>query len=135
MQRAILADKEVDRTVSFREFLNAIEEGVAVPIVFEDDLKRLHEAWVGMTKRSRGKDGAMGLDQMARACNPGADLPAVWLRYRQLRLLAKQGFLAEWQHSMDFEDAVYEVAATIPISGFNVNPEAFIQRLRDEYNR
>jgi hypothetical protein len=74
----------------------------------------------------------VGVDLMARVCSPGANLPAVWLRYTRLRLLTRQGVLAEWQHSTVLDNAVYRVAATIPIDGFQLDQEAFIRRLRYE---
>jgi hypothetical protein len=57
-------------------------------------------------------------------------LPAVWFRYTQLRLLIRQGVLAEWQNSADWDDAVYRVAAIIPMNGFQLNHEAFVQHLQ-----
>ena len=125
-----MADEEFDRLKSFRDFIRAAEEGAAIPPVGEDDLKRLHEACLDMTKRYLGKDGVVSLDLMARACNPDANLPAVWLRHTQLRLLVRQGFLAEWQHGTALDDAVYRVAATIPMNGVHFDPETFVRQLR-----
>ncbi|MGC2196258.1 MAG: hypothetical protein WA628_16425, partial [Terriglobales bacterium] len=82
--------------------------------------------------RRVGKDGVVGVELMARICSPGANLPAVWVRYTRLRLLTRQSVLAEWQHATDWDDAVYRVAATIPINGFQLDQEAFVQRLRYE---
>jgi hypothetical protein len=121
-----------DRLESFRAFVNAAEEGAPVPPVAEDDLRRLHAISVDMAKQYVGKNGVIGVELMARACSRGANLPAVWLRYTRLRLLIKEGVLAEWQHGTDFDDAVYRVAATIPMNGFQLDREAFVQRLRDE---
>ena len=125
-----MADEQLDRLKSFRAFIRAAEEGAAIPPVDEDDLKCLHEACVDMTKRYLGKDGVVSLDLMARACSPGANLPAVWLRHTQLRLLVRQGLLAEWQHGTALDDAVYRVAATIPMNGVHFDPETFVRRLR-----
>jgi len=72
---------------------------------------------------------------MARTCNPGANLAAVWLRHSRLRLLVRQGLLAEWQHGTDLDDAVYWVAATIPMNGIDLDPETFIRVLRDQIAR
>jgi hypothetical protein len=127
-----MADEQRDRLESFRAFIQAAEEGAAIPPVAEDDLKRLHEISVDLAKRRVGKDGVVGVDLMARICSPGANLPAVWLRYTRLRLLARQGVLEEWQHTTDFDDAVYRVTATIPISGLQFDQEAFVRRLRFE---
>jgi hypothetical protein len=122
--------QELELLESFRALIRAAEEGVAVPSVSEDDLKRLHELRVEMPRRNSGKDGVVSLNSMARPC-PSANLSAVWLRHSQLRLLVRQGLLAEWQHGTDL-DAAVRLAATIPIYGGLVDEEAFIQRLRDE---
>ena len=125
-----MADEERDRLKSFRDFIRAAEEGAAVPPVSEDDLRRLHEASVDMTRRYLGKDGVVSLNLMARACSPDANLPAVWLRHTQLRSLVRQGLLAEWQHGTALDDAVYRVAATIPMNGVHFDPETFVLQLR-----
>jgi hypothetical protein len=125
-----MADEQRERLESFRAFIKAAEEGAAIPSVAEDDLRRLHEVAADMAKRRVGKDGMVGVDLMARICSPGANLPAVWFRYTQLRLLIRQGVLAEWQNSADWDDAVYRVAAIIPMNGFQLNQEAFVQRLQ-----
>ena len=108
-------DEELDRIESFRAFIKAAEEGAAIPPVSEDDLKHLHALRVDMTRRYSGKDGALSLNLLARACSPSANLPAVWLRHQQLRLLVREGVLVEWERGTDLDDAVYRVAATIPM--------------------
>lgn len=127
-----MADEQRDRLESFRAFIQAAEGGASIPSVAEHVLRRLPELSVDMAKRRVGKDGVVGVDRMARICSPGANLPAVWLRYTPLRLLAKQRVLAEWRHTTDFDDAVHRVAATIPIDGFRLDQEAFVHRLRNE---
>jgi hypothetical protein len=67
---------------------------------------------------------------MARACSPSANLPAVWLRHSQLRALYRQGLLAEWQNGTALDDAVFQLAATIPMNGTDLDLEAFLQHLR-----
>ena len=121
-----------DRLESFRAFVNAAEEGKPVPPVAEDDLRRLHEISLDMAKRYVGKNGVVGVELMARVCSRGANLPAVWFRYTRLRMLVRQGVLAEWQHGTAFDDVVYRVAATIPMSGLQLDKDAFVQRLRCE---
>lgn len=121
-----------DRLQSFRALIDAAEKGVPVPPVAEDDLRRLHEISVSMAKGYVGKNGVIAVEQMARVCSRGANLPAVWFRYTRLRLLAREGILAEWQHNTEFEDVVYQVAATIPMNGLEVNREGFVQQLRCE---
>jgi hypothetical protein len=125
-----MAYEQPDRLTSFRAFIRAAEEGAAIPPVSEDDVKCLHEVCVDMTRRYSGKDGVVSVDIMARACSPGANLPAVWLRHSQLRLLLRQGLLAEWQHGTALDAAVYRVAATLPMNGVRFDPETFVRRLR-----
>jgi hypothetical protein len=123
-------DEQLDRLKSFRALIKAAEEGAAIPTVSAEDLKSLHHVSVDMTRRFSGKDGVVTLSLMARACSRGANLPAVWLRHTQLRQLARQGVLAEWQHGTALDNAVFRVAATIPMNGTRFDPEAFIQQLR-----
>lgn len=125
-----MADEQCERLNSFRAFIEAAEEGALIPPVSEDDLRRLHEVAADMAKRRVGKDVMVGVDLMARICSPGANLPAVWLRYTQLRQLIRQGVLAKWQHSTDWDATVYRVAASIPMNGFELNQEEFTQRLQ-----
>jgi len=125
-----MADVQLDRLKSFRAFIKAAEEGTTIPPVGVYDLKSLHEACVDRTKRYSGKDGVVSVELMARACSRDANLPAVWLRHTQLRLLVRQGLLAEWQHDTALDDAVFRVAATIPMNGVHFDPEMFVRQLR-----
>ena len=127
-----MADEQSDRLEYFRAFIKAAEDGAAIPPVTEEDLRRLHEVSADMAKRRVGKDGMVSVDLMARICSPGANLPAVWLRYTQLSLLIRQGILAECQHRADWEDDVYRMAAIIPMNGLQLDQEAFVQRLPDK---
>jgi hypothetical protein len=130
-----MADTQLERLKSFRGFTQEAEQGASVPPVSADDLKLPHNVCIEMTKRYSRKDGVIILDLMARSCNPGVNLAAVWLRHSRLRLLVRQGLLAEWQHDTDLDDAVYRVAATIPMNGIDLDPETFIRVLRDEIAR
>ena len=127
-----MADEQADLLESFRAFIKAAEEGAAIPPVAEYDLRSLHELCVERAKRYCGKDGVVSIDSMARACSPGANLPAVWLRHTQLRSLYREGLLAEWQHGNALDDAVFRLAATIPMHGIQLDQEAFLRRLRDK---
>lgn len=122
----------VDMLESFRDFIKSAENGATIPPVSLDDLKRLHELSVDMTKHYSGKDGTLSVDLMARACDPGANVPAVWLRHLELKSLLRQGVLAEWQHDAGLENAVYRVAAKIPMQGLHFDQEAFLKQLRIE---
>ena len=127
-----MRNEQSDRLESFRALIDASEKGTPVPPVAADDLRRLHEISVSLAKGHVGKNGVIAVEQMARVCSRGANLPAVWLRYTRLRLLAREGVLAEWQHNTEFDDVVYQVAATIAMNGLEVDREAFVQRLRCE---
>jgi hypothetical protein len=83
-----------------------------------------------MAKWHPGSDGAVSMDLMESVCGTEADLPAVWFRHTQLSLMVRQGVLAEWQHSADLDEIVYQVAATIPMNGLRFDNEAFLQQLR-----
>jgi hypothetical protein len=124
-----MANEKQERLQFFRDFIKAAERGAAIPPVTEDNLRLLHEVSADFARRRVGKDGMVSVDLMARTCSLGANLPAVWLRYTQLRLLIRQGALAEWQHREGWDDAVYRVAATIPMNGVQLDREAFLQRL------
>ena len=125
-----MADEHFDVLESFIAFIKATEEGARVPPVSRDDLQRLHETCEYVARQYPGNDAALGVDVMASVCGPGANVPAVWFRHTRLRLLAKQGVLAEWKQGAALDDAVYEVAATFPMNGFQIDQEVFIQRLR-----
>jgi len=127
-----MRDAQLDRLKSFRAFVEEAEAGGTVPPVSKDDLKSLHDVCVQMRKRYSGKDGVITLDLMARTCNAGANLAAVWLRHSRLRLLIRQGLLADWQHGTELDDVVYRVAANFPMHGVDFDPKMFIQRLREE---
>ena len=127
-----MGDAQTERLNSFRDFIEKAEAGATVPPVSKDDLRSLHEVCVQMTKRYSGKDGVITLEVMARTCDPGANLAAVWLRHSRLRMLIRKGLLADWQHGTELNDVVYRVAATIPMRGVDFDAQVFIQRLRDE---
>jgi hypothetical protein len=125
-----MANVQMSLLESFRAFIKAAEDGGSIPAVDERDLKALHELCVERAKRYCGKDGAISIEIMARACSPSANLPAVWLRHTQLRSLYREGLLAEWQHGTDLEEAVFRLAATIPMRGIRLDEEVFVQQLR-----
>jgi len=127
-----MADEQRERLESFRAFIKAVEEGASIPPVAEDDLRRLHKVSADMAQRRVGKDAMVSVDLMARVCSPGANLPAVWLRYTQLCLLVRQGVLAESQQSAVCADDVYRMAAIIPMSGPHLDQKVFVQYLHCE---
>jgi hypothetical protein len=125
-----MVTQERDRLASFRAFVDAAERGAPIPPVAADDLRCPHSISVDMTKRYVGKNGVTGVELMARACRSKSACRMAPLHRTQV--LARKGVLAEWQHSTDFDDAVYQVAATIPMNGLQLESEVFVQRLRGE---
>jgi len=125
-----MADEQFDRLTFFRYFIARAEAGAEIPPVAESDLKILHHVCVDMAKRYSGKDGVLSLDVLARACSRDANLPAVWLRHKELRLMARHGLLAARQHGTALDDAVFHVAATVYMRGVGFDREEFVKRLR-----
>ena len=125
-----MADEQADLIHSFHTFIQAAEQGATIPPVDENDLKALHELAVDRAQRYCGKDGVISIELTARACSPNANLPAVWLRHTQLRSVFREGRLAEWQRDTMLDQAVFRVAATMPMSGTKLDHDLFIQNLR-----
>lgn len=125
-----MADEQADLIHSFHIFIQAAEQGATIPPVDENDLKALHELAVDRAKRYCGKDGVISIELTARACSPNANLPAVWLRHTQLRSIFREGRLAEWQRDTMLDQAVFRVAATMPMKGTRLDHDVFIQNLR-----
>ena len=71
-----MSTEQADLIQSFRTFIKAAEEGASIPPVDEHDLKSLHELCIERAKRYCGKDGVISIEMTARACSPGANLPA-----------------------------------------------------------
>jgi len=125
-------DEAVDMLKSFRAFLKEVEAGAVIPEVDEHDLKCLHQLCVERAKRYCGKDGVISVESTARACSPGANVPAVWLRHTQLRTLYRQGLLSEWQCGTTLDDTVFRVAAKVPMRGADLDQESFLRQLREQ---
>jgi len=125
-----MVGKHLDRLRSFRAFVQATEEGAPVPPVSQEHRKHLHRIQLYLAKWHPGSDGAVSMDLMASVCGSEADLPAVWFRHTRLRVLLSQGVLAEWQNGADLDDVVFQVAATIPMNGLQLDQEAFVGHLQ-----
>jgi hypothetical protein len=132
MKKEAVVDTQFEDLKSFRDFLKAADEGVPIPSVSAGAIRTLHEVSMDMTKRYCGKDGVVGVNMMARSLSREANIPAVWFRYTRLRMFAREGLLEEWRHNSSFEELVYRVTASIPMSGRYVDREAFLDQLRVE---
>lgn len=110
-------------------------EGEPIPPVDPEDIKRcwhLKPPW------------RPGNDQQS-ACNPGADVQAVFWRWVMIDTLTTYNLLTPWQHDEELDDAVFRIAATFPIKvlghkGYKISgdeilpfdPNAFVQQLIEE---
>jgi hypothetical protein len=73
---------------------------------------------------------AICVSLLARACSPEANVLAVWARSALLGILVDQGLLTSWQRGTQLDDTVFDVAATLPISGLDrFDPDTFLQKL------
>jgi hypothetical protein len=119
-------------------FMQGVDQGAAIPPVDPIDLRHVLELYerVDAQRHDLGMEGSCAIetDLMATECSPGADVGAVWVRSALLGLMVKQGVLADWQHATQLDDGVYRVAATMPLNGFQIDPIAFVRRLREEFS-
>jgi len=118
-----------------RSFMQGVEQGAPIPPVDPIDVRRVQELYEQFAQlRDPGMEGNTAIDAslMASVCSPGADMGAVWVRNALLGVMLQQGVLADWQRGTGLDDAVYRVAGTIPLNGLQLDPRAFIQRLREE---
>jgi hypothetical protein len=116
--------------------------GTPVPTVDPEDLKaiwRLHREIA-----SQHSGDSVGLDHsvIVDRCKPGSDVHAVAYRTSMLELFqhVAPDSLAPWTNNTELDDAVFRVAANIPIDwigteqrkGLPFDVEELLRRLRDE---
>lgn len=83
-------------------------------------------------KEPKGSIAASGLQKVVEGvCGSGANAQALWLRNGLLEMFLREGYLAPLRSCADLDDAVLQVAATIPFEGQDLKPQTFVQRLRD----
>jgi hypothetical protein len=104
--------------------------GLPIPAVAASDFRRVWELM-----RREGLDGTPGIAGVENKvfeneCSKGANVPAVWLRCGLLNLLLEKEPLTEWKVGGVLQDAVFETAATIEISGLRIDPGEFRRQLR-----
>jgi hypothetical protein len=90
--------------------------GGSVPPVEPADLRSVWTMQREVQARNPGKQISIGGDAYKRACGPEADIRAVFERVSHLGLLQMGGMLTPWLHDGVLDDAVFHVAATIPMS-------------------
>lgn len=125
-----MSNKNISRLEYFRALIQAIEEGAIVPPVSEEHRRHLHNIHLYMAKWHPGSDGVVSMALMEEVRGSEANLAAVWVRHTRLNGLERQGVLAPWQEGTALDDAVYRVAATIAMNGFQFDQEKFVQQLR-----
>lgn len=86
------------------------------------DLQKVWQLFRDVEARNQGR--RMSIDQKVfeSVCSPGADVTAVWYRASMLGMLqmASEAPLKPWTHDGEFDDAVFQVAATFPIRTMRV---------------
>jgi hypothetical protein len=119
----------------FMAFFQGVQDGAPIPPVEPADMLCIRDLYKNLAQRypefAEGK-ASVGVEMLANACRPGANVLAVGLRYQLLWAMVKLGVLAEWQHGEELNDTVYRVAATIPLNGIQLDPNTFVQCLRGE---
>ncbi len=117
--------------------------GELVPTVDGADIKSVWTIHQDLKSRHPGGQVGVDISIIKRACNPGADIRAVTYRSAMLQLLEMSPgkILAAWKRGGSFDEAVFSVAATIPMkwmetgvpqSGLPFDVDAFIQELHKE---
>jgi len=91
------------------------QEG-AVANVSPDDLRNVWKLSRDTQARNPGQH-VMSNSMYESVCSPGADTIAVWFRSSMLWALKQMqpDPLAQWTHDGEFDDAVFQVAATFPM--------------------
>jgi hypothetical protein len=87
-----------------------------VPSVDVADLKSVWAMQNGIQASVGRKQVSIGAESYKRACGAGADVRSLFTRVSQLRVLQMLGMLAPWTQGEVVDDAVFKVAATIPMT-------------------
>jgi hypothetical protein len=87
-----------------------------VPSVDAADLKSVWAMQNELQASVPGKQIEIGGEFYKRACREGADVRSVFTRVSQLHVLKMLGMLAPWIDGEVVDDAVFKVAATIPMT-------------------
>ena len=116
-----------------------------VPAVDPADLKSVWAIQTDSETLASGEHFAIGVDLYERACSPGADVRAVFIRVSMLQMLKSMsesgGVISPWLHHGKPDDAVFKVAATFPMirmqpgvrrRGLPLDVEELIRQIREE---
>ena len=94
--------------------------GGSVPPVEPADLRSMWSMQNGVQAMHPGQQIAIPAAAYQRACGPEADVRAVYERVSHLWMLQEIGMLAPWLRDGVPDDAVFHVAATIPMSRMQI---------------
>ena len=106
---------------SFDNFWGSVTpSGSSVPSVEPADLRSMWTMQSEAQALHPGKQLMIGAESYKQACGPEADVRAVYERVSHLWMLREVGVLATWVHDGVPDDAVFHVAATIPMSRMQI---------------
>jgi hypothetical protein len=99
---------------------SASPSGGSVPSVEPADLRNMWSMQNGVQALRPGEQIMISAESYKQACGPEADVRAVYERVSHLWMLQEGGVLAAWLHDGVPDDAVFHVAATIPMSRLQI---------------
>ena len=96
--------------------------GEPVPPVGMGDLKSVWNIYKDIESRHPGKQFGVGISVIEHACSATDDVRAVTHRCGMLQILERLpgDLLAPWKESGQLVDAVFNVAARIPMNGIGI---------------
>jgi hypothetical protein len=99
---------------------SATASGGSVPPVEPADLRSMWTMQSGFQALHPGQQIMISAESYKQACGPEADVRAIFERVSYLWMLREVGVLATCVHDGVPDDAVFHVAATIPMSRMQV---------------
>jgi hypothetical protein len=96
------------------------QDSGSVPPVEPADLRSVWTMQTGVQALRPGEQIMISAESCKQACGPEADVRAVYERVSHLWMLREVGVLATWVHDGVPDDAVFHVAATIPMSRMQI---------------
>jgi hypothetical protein len=91
-----------------------------VPPVEPADLRSMWSMQSGVQALRPGEQIMISAEKYKQACGPEADVRAVYERVSQLWMMQEVGMLAPWLRDGVPDDAVFHVAATIPMNRMQI---------------
>jgi len=114
--------------------------GEPVPEVDPEDVKTVWNLYRDVATRHPGQAVGIGSSVVEQACKPGANAFAVSYRRAMLHALTAWGELSPWVRDGELDDALFQVAATVPMKwmgvgvehqGLPLDEEDFLRRVRE----